>query len=97
MVLIMTRKPEWLLMYQDLVNLHYDGGLEFDHQHRFPHVRKVAGDTDMTQHIEWCLENLDMDTWTWGWEMAQDLFDQGWHVFTFSKERDSVLFAMTWQ
>lgn len=84
-------------MYADLVNLHYDGGLEKCHERRFGYLRSVDAEEDTTEHIEWCIENLDMDSWTWGWNMGNDLFDQGFHVFTFRMEEDAMLFSLTWQ
>lgn len=84
-------------MYSNLLDMHHDGGLERSHDRRFYYKHLMDANEDITDCKEWCIEHLDIGSWTWGWDMGKDPLDQGYHVFTFRREEDALLFALTWQ
>jgi hypothetical protein len=93
----MKRKPEWMAMYQELVERHQlkSDGPYADHPYEFR--RTVEFDAYGFNELEWCLEHLAMDAW--GWRHLGDSDGNGYYdsvVFAFADDADCVLFALTW-
>lgn len=79
-------------MYQELVQRHYADSRNQLEKH--PHVVRMVDTLVDDDHIEWCLANLKMDSWTWSHESNR--LDVDFAVFTFSSEDDAMLFKLTW-
>ena len=75
-------------MYDDLV-LHHGSSTGKQHQHGVRLTNTMVTD----DHIDWCLENLEMDSWTWE---DQHIMGVDFAMFTFVREEDSVLFRLVW-
>lgn len=56
----------------------------------------MAGEIDGLSAINWCLENVGNDAWSWGWKVTDDKVILTIMVFTFARSDDAVLFRLTW-
>jgi hypothetical protein len=84
----MRREPEWVSMYFDLVSCHCASA-----ERRYQHGVRLADCVVDDDHIDWCLANLGMDSWTWE---DQHIMGVSFAVFTFVNEEDMVMFKLTW-
>lgn len=67
----MMRKPEWMIMYQELLEQHrLQQASSVDHPHEI-RVR-CSWESSFDDEVAWCLENLDMDSWRWGYILNND-------------------------
>ena len=81
----MKRKPEWMIMYQELVNAHTT-----PMSRRFEHIVCLPSECIEEDHVEWCLGHLGMHAWSWTW-------DGDLAVFSFIDQEDAMLFRMVWE
>lgn len=94
----MTRKPEWMAMYQELVESHRLESHAMSINHPYEFQMTTCDDEYIDDELEWCLENLEMDAWRY--LMSKDdsdgaIFYNG-VIFSFTDDADRVLFMLTW-
>lgn len=86
------RKPEWMLMYQEIVYMHQVNGND-----RYPFSARIVTE-DTESHfrlmVDWCLENLEFNAWRW--QMLEGNLDDQIE-FSFTSRDDLVLFKLVWQ
>lgn len=84
------RKPEWMLMYQELIDLH-----RVHQEGHYPHRVTFTSFDDDDDMLEWCLEHLEMESWSHGWYLQGDYQDEH-RVYSFREPEACALFSLTW-
>ena len=80
----------------DLLRRHHaDAEILAENPRHHPSVVKLHIETDtIRDHVNWCIDNLTMDSWTWGHESM--VTETGRAMFTFKNREDAMLFQLTW-
>ena len=96
----MMRKPEWMIMYQELLEQHrLQQASSVDHPHEIR--MRCSWESSVDDEVAWCLENLAMDSWRWGHGydgkgvQYNPLPDRNL-IFAFADDADRLLFMLTW-
>jgi hypothetical protein len=84
------------MMKVELIRRHHaDAEILVENPQHHPSVVKLNITTDaIHDHVDWCVNNLTMDSWTWGHESM--VTESGRAMFTFKNHEDAILFQMTW-
>lgn len=85
------RKPEWMLMYQELVDLHH--GFRSGGGH--PVVVDLRPPDGLRGAIDWCLEHVDLGGWSWVYVPCGHPDDCAVRV-SFRDAADAVAFRLIW-
>lgn len=87
------RKPNHLRLKQNLYDRHGDD----NGCRRYEHMARLDANGPRTVSIDWCIDNLAVDAWTWGWDVNLDNEGLPWHeemVFSFVHAEDAMRFKL---